>query len=928
MAYCNNIVYSNCIGRVGIGLGNAKPTEILEINGALKSNTYAQSWAYCATFIDRNVDTTRIVAGAAGSQSSCITFHTYNAGAHSCRMVIKNDGKVGIGLDSPSSLLHLSASEPHISIQSTAAHSTSDGPLIQFSGKGPNSVNYNFGKIQAVSSGSNNAGELQFFTNSAGVQSEHLRITSAGNVGINQSIPVAKLHIEGSNYSTSSGGGATDGLIFRGGTDGDGTYTNGLSFSYGAGSSAIAGVQNGADNDSMGMAFFTHPSGTGIDPAQESMRITSDGKVGIGVTDPDYPFHLQDDFEADIKIETNNNGSGNFAGLRMFKSRGTYAAPTSVANGDTVAQILIYPRDASGWNNTARMIAKICGTVTSTDTPTDLVFSTGTTGLSDILFIKSGGNVGIGDPSPNYRLEVKDANTTSTAIQAKNTTGDDAALQIAATSNTYNAHGVGNSEAWLVDETGNALNIGPPSSKNTPIKFVQNGGVIGKWDAGGAFGIGAYGTTSVRSNEFFISGYCSNAQIEGTGISTSSLQLIANSTTEYPVLGLSRSRGTTIGSHTLVVNNDYLGSMVFFASDGSSTFKQAAGISARINNVCPASTIDADQFPTDLIFSINDGGANCGTSAVGRFSHGGNFLVGCDLACGNGMISALEKSGYGVLEARSLTNAGSHGGSGVIVTRAVDCDSTHFAEGCHRAFAHRFYTNAGDCLAACLNSLGGLNVGLCLTTGTLVNAGTCVISPTVCGSTLMKGCVICGYRTGTGIVGGLRLERCDEAGNKTTCFIVSINPDNNCVVMYAACASQSGILCSAQTFRAPVMYTNDCFCTPGCVHASFYCSTGDITAAGDITSSSDCRLKSEIEVIDCAILIVNNLCGRRYVKDNKKSIGVIAQEVEKTLPEVVFTNESEDEYKSVSYGNIVAVLIEAIKDQDKRINELEKLIGK
>lgn len=107
-----------------------------------------------------------------------------------------------------------------------------------------------------------------------------------------------------------------------------------------------------------------------------------------------------------------------------------------------------------------------------------------------------------------------------------------------------------------------------------------------------------------------------------------------------------------------------------------------------------------------------------------------------------------------------------------------------------------------------------------LCSSTCIRANTCVIAPTVCASKCMKGCVICGYRTGTGLVGGLRLERCDTAGAKTTCFLVSINPDDNCVVFYASCASQSGILCSAQTFRAPVMYTNDCFCTGGCVYAA------------------------------------------------------------------------------------------------------------
>lgn len=335
----------------------------------------------------------------------------------------------------------------------------------------------------------------------------------------------------------------------------------------------------------------------------------------------------------------------------------------------------------------------------------------------------------------------------------------------------------------------------------------------------GAVGIGNYGfSQNVRTNQFFISNTCSKAQIEGTDSGTSSLQLISNSTTEAPVLGLSRSRGTTIGSHTLVANNDNLGSVVFFASDGSSGFTQGAGVTGRINNICPAVTIASNQIPVDLVFSINDGGTDCGVSNVGRFSHAGNFLVGCNLACGNGMISALEKSGYGVLEARSLIDAGD-GGSGVIVTRAVDCNSTSWAIGCHTAHSHKFHTS-GSTIAMCLNESAKLCVVGEICSSTCIRANNCVIAPTVCGSTLMKGCVICGYRTGTGLVGGLRLERCDTVGAKTTCFLVSINPDNNCVVFYAACASQSGILCSAQTFRAPVMYTNDCFCTAGCVYAA------------------------------------------------------------------------------------------------------------
>ena len=96
--------------------------------------------------------------------------------------------------------------------------------------------------------------------------------------------------------------------------------------------------------------------------------------------------------------------------------------------------------------------------------------------------------------------------------------------------------------------------------------------------------------------------------------------------------------------------------------------------------------------------------------------------------------------------------------------------------------------------------------------------------------------------------------------------------------------------------------------------------TGALTASGDITAFSDERLKSDIETIDNALDKVMNMRGVSFTKQDKKGIGVIAQEIEKILPEVV----TDGEYKSVAYGNIVGVLIEAIKEQQKQIDELKK----
>ena len=94
-------------------------------------------------------------------------------------------------------------------------------------------------------------------------------------------------------------------------------------------------------------------------------------------------------------------------------------------------------------------------------------------------------------------------------------------------------------------------------------------------------------------------------------------------------------------------------------------------------------------------------------------------------------------------------------------------------------------------------------------------------------------------------------------------------------------------------------------------------SAGTITATGNITAYSDERLKSDIETIDSALSKVLRMRGVTYTKDDKKGLGVIAQEVEKVIPEVI----EEGEYKSVAYGNIVGVLIEAIKDLKKELDE-------
>jgi len=113
-------------------------------------------------------------------------------------------------------------------------------------------------------------------------------------------------------------------------------------------------------------------------------------------------------------------------------------------------------------------------------------------------------------------------------------------------------------------------------------------------------------------------------------------------------------------------------------------------------------------------------------------------------------------------------------------------------------------------------------------------------------------------------------------------------------------------------------------------------NNGNVTAAGNVTAYSDKRLKSDIKTIENPLDKVLALRGVNFIKDDKYEMGVIAQEVEEVIPEVVGTTSSKtvdnpdglDDLKTVSYGNMVGVLIEAIKEQQQQINDLKARLEK
>jgi hypothetical protein len=103
-------------------------------------------------------------------------------------------------------------------------------------------------------------------------------------------------------------------------------------------------------------------------------------------------------------------------------------------------------------------------------------------------------------------------------------------------------------------------------------------------------------------------------------------------------------------------------------------------------------------------------------------------------------------------------------------------------------------------------------------------------------------------------------------------------------------------------------------------------SGGTFTASGDVVAYSDIRIKENIKPLENALNKTLLLSGVSYnrtdLEDKSRKIGFIAQDVMKILPEAVTYNNEQDRY-AVSYGNITALLVEAIKEQQKQIDELK-----
>jgi len=103
---------------------------------------------------------------------------------------------------------------------------------------------------------------------------------------------------------------------------------------------------------------------------------------------------------------------------------------------------------------------------------------------------------------------------------------------------------------------------------------------------------------------------------------------------------------------------------------------------------------------------------------------------------------------------------------------------------------------------------------------------------------------------------------------------------------------------------------------------SYIDGNGNFTATSNVTAYSDANLKTDVTTISNALSLVNKMRGVNYTRidSGKRGVGVIAQEMQEVIPEVVHDTHGT---LSVAYGNLVGVLIEAIKELSDKVEALE-----
>jgi hypothetical protein len=645
-------------------------------------------------------------------------------------------------------------------------------------------------------------------------------------------------------------------------------------------STGIAGIFSGTTSEDMvritqlgtGNAFVVEDS---TNPDATPFVVRGDGSVGIGTTNPTSTLTVQGNGLI-VGVLTATSFSGNASSATYATSSGisTYAINAGIATYATSSGISTYAINAgiATYATSSGIATNVIGDIASV---TQLsVSGISTLGILTVGNVYSTGIITATQFVGSFSGNVTTATyATSAGIATYATSSGISTYATNAGVSTNVIGGIGSITQLIVS---GVSTLGVTSTTQLTVQKLNV--------TGDSYIVGILTADRIFSNLYgeFTGGGISGTNIVGTALSISGISTFTNG----PVLiGSATSTGTA--SQRLQVT-------------GGAYFSGTANFGIGVTN-------------PQYIFTVSDTGT---PATVGLTNCLADFTT--------------TANSYGQINLRN-TSTGTNASSDVVLTADTGNDSSNFIDlGINNSgFSVGSWTINGPTDGYLYTSDGNLSIGA-------INASVAKYISFFTGGTLISNERMRVNATGVGI-GTTNPLGTLQVGTGITMYGVtgiisatSYRGDGSQLSGISAINVADDTLTNATRY---ILFDDSTGGTVTTVNVSttkltFNPSTGNMVVGGTVTANSDEKLKTNIKTIDNALDKVLSLRGVEYdrIDNGDHQIGVIAQEVEKIIPDVVYPKQPAPDYetKSVAYANLVGLLIEAIKEQNVRMEELER----